>query len=343
MHSTTKSGFTWLLSTLQDLRFGTRLLRKNPWVAALVISSMAVGIGGNTAVLTVLNGILLRTPSLYDQPEQLLWLAETPIRQPEALRRSSAMTYRTWKESIELVDGFAAAGLPSTVNVRINDYPIGLTSQLISADLLPLLGVQPALGRNFSTEEDQPGGKTVALLSHRAWQQRFNGQVEAIGREVHVNGVSHTIVGVLPERFWFHTPGTHLWLPLRVNPADHDMANRSLFVVARKRVEVSSKQLERTAETVLRNLEQQLLPEDERGRGVRSVPLVGRHLFGAQAAGAIQLLLAAIGLILLVVCVNVGVVMAARGVARRSETAVRTALGASRLRLVRQFLAETLC
>ena len=325
---------------VHDVRFGARLLRRG-WMASLVVGlSMTVGIGSCTAILTFLNGILLQAPPLYRQPEQLVLINETRRERPGERRDTSAPVYRAWAALEGLAEGFAAVRGPYTAGVRFHDYPVPVTAQAISPELLPLLGVAVARGRNFLPEEYGEGAAPVALISHQLWQRQFGGSPAAIGAEIWIEGRSHGLVGVLPDRFWFYGPGADIFVPLRLSAADSNVADRRLKVAARLRRGVSRQQLGAGALAALQAVESHL-PAAERGAGVAVVPLLGDRAFAEQARGAIWLLTSAVFLTLVVVCVNVAIAMTARWTARQKELAVRAALGAGRARLVRQFLVES--
>ena len=249
--------------------------------------------------------------------------------------------YHTWRELTKLFETIAVASTVGSSSVRFGDFPEPIQAQAISAGLFPLLGVEPLLGRPFLQDDERPGAEPVTLLSHRLWQRRFEGDEAALGQQIWIDGRSYTIVGVMPRRFWFSSPGTGLWTPLQPSESDQSVSDRSLQAVARLRPNISDEGLHTRLAFSLRQMEDQL-PESEQGWGVRIVPLVGVHLFGLQAAPGLFLLIGAVCLALLVACINVANIMVARWTARQKETAIRATLGAGRLRLIRQFLTESL-
>jgi hypothetical protein len=218
-------GFPTADSVVQNLTLAGRSLLKHPLSTAVIVLSLTVGIGGSTAIVALLNAVLFHLPPLYRAPQEFVLLQQNPPDRPGIRSDVSGDLYMALRAELsERTQGLAAVRAQSTASVRITDYPIGLDTQAVSPDVFDLLGVSSSPGRNFVSDEYREGAAGVVVLSHEAWREYFEGDLDAgeddvIGRVIGIKGEPHTIVGIIPERFWLGSTGTDLWLPLKLRDA----------------------------------------------------------------------------------------------------------------------------
>jgi putative ABC transport system permease protein len=345
----------WLDDVTRDVRHGFRSLRRNPVFTAVVLLTLALGIGANTAIFSVVNAVLLR-PLGYPKPEQLMQLTS---RYPElpilAVSASEYAEFRQMNRSFAAVGAYMAAltGFTSSgeVNLTAGDHPLRVRSIAVDAHLLAALGFQPAQGRFFSEEETSRWTGTLppplAILSHELWRRAFGGQ-PLVGRTVDVEGRPHEVVGIMPPGADLMDHGTEIWLPLWIHPlAAAQRGSHLLSVVARLRDGVSPEAAEAELNTLLDNWRDRVGAEGH--VPVKEPSLVADHTLQLQplqdaivgnAGRSIWVLQAAVGFLLLIVCANLANLVMAHADSRRREFVVRTALGASRGRLIRQRITE---
>src|SRR5712692_9834153 len=334
-----------------DLRLAIRMLLKKPGFTAAAVLTLALGIAVNATMFSMVSAFLLRRPP-GREPERVAVVTSVnpaPGFQADA-NPVSAPNYFAWRDANHVftatagADEFRTVSLSSQGSSAAAAQPEALRSASVSPNYFSVLGVSPQLGRTFAEGEDQQGRDHVAILSHELWERRFGSDASLIGRTVRLNRENYTVIGVMPANFRLLGFTPQLWTPLVLTAADQTAAahhDRSLYLFARLKSGVTLQQASAEFTTLAHRAEENF-PESEKGWGaaVRTLPDFLVYTFGIRSALAIMM--TTVGFVLMIACANVAGLLLARTASRRKELAIRIALGAGRLRIVRQLLTEGL-